>query len=141
MFPSSAPVPGPQEVASQSKPTTPRVLIVDDECIVLTICSNMLINLDFRVDVASSGNEALEYLKKHRYDLVLSDLIMPEMDGVELAGRIRQLAKNTKIVIMTGATQNQVWESINTTVADRWLFKPIGFSQLEEMVSHFFPSD
>lgn len=131
----------PKGVKSSSEPTGLRALIVDDESIMLVIGSNMLKALGFRVDAVSGGDDALECLKKYKYDLVLTDLVMSEMDGIELARRIRLLSKQTKIVVITGATFDQVRERMTSTAADRWLFKPISYPQLEEVVSQFFPGN
>lgn len=116
-----------------------RALIVDDEKIMLTIGGNMLENLGFQVDAAGCGDDALLCLKKRRYDLVLTDLVMSGIDGIELSRRIRQVSSGTKIIIMTGAQFGKDLDKKTSMVADRWLFKPFGFPQLEETVSCFFP--
>lgn len=116
-----------------------RALIVDDEMIMLTIGGSMLENLGFQVDSAGGGDDALQCLKKRRYDLVLTDLVMSGIDGLELSRRIRQLSSGTKIIIMTGAQFGKDLDKVTSQLADRWLFKPFGFPQLEETVSCFFP--
>lgn len=128
----------PKNLHSPSKPTGLRALIVDDDSIMLAIGGNMLDSLGFTVDSADGSVEALNYLGKYSYDLVMTDLIMSEMDGIELARRIRHVSKNTKIVIMTGAQLDQVREKMTATETDCWLFKPFGFLQLEEAVNQFF---
>ena len=130
----------PKNLNFPSKPTRLRALIVDDDSIMLAIGGNMLDSLGFTVDSADGSVEALNYLGKYRYDLVMTDLIMSEMDGIELARRIRHVSKKTKIVIMTGTQLDQVRE-MTATETDCWLFKPFGLLQLEEAVNQFFPGD
>jgi CheY-like chemotaxis protein len=70
-----------------------RVLVVDDDRIALTMLCAMLRGSGADVDAAGSGAEALERLGKARYDFLLCDLYMPEVDGFEVARRVRQLAR------------------------------------------------
>lgn len=82
-----------------------RLLIVDDEPDVLNILSEMATSFLHHVvvETADSAVEALERIKAARYDVVLSDLMMPGMTGVELAVHIRAISPCTPIVIMSGA--------------------------------------
>ncbi len=74
------------------------VLVVDDEEDVRETLSSVLKNLDYIPHVASNGVEALEVLKREKIDVVLSDLYMPEMDGIELLKRVR--ATDNKVVFL-----------------------------------------
>ena len=121
--------------------TARRALIVDDERIMLTIGGCMLESLGFQVDTAGGGGDALKCLDTCRYDLVMTDLVMEGMDGVELARRIRNLSKKTKIVMMTGSKPEQVRDKMALTKVDRWLFKPFGISQLQELLGQMYPDD
>ncbi len=74
------------------------VLVVDDEEDVRETLSSVLKNLNYIPFVASNGKEALEVIKNEHIDVVLSDLYMPEMDGIELLKRVR--SENNKIVFL-----------------------------------------
>ncbi len=74
------------------------ILVVDDEQEVRDTLFNVLQNLDYVPHVAASGKEALEIIKKEPIDVVLSDLYMPEMDGIELLKRVKAI--NNKIVFL-----------------------------------------
>jgi two-component system response regulator PilR (NtrC family) len=78
-----------------------RVLVVDDEQDVREILDSVLKKLDYIPYVAESGAEALEILKNNKIDVVLSDLYMPNMDGIELLKRVRTLSKNIVFLIIT----------------------------------------
>jgi putative nucleotidyltransferase with HDIG domain len=79
----------------------PRVLVVDDEQIIREILADFLSLEGFHVRTASNGHDALRELEAHEYDLVLSDLKMPEMGGLELLGHIRSRWPHIVTVIMT----------------------------------------
>jgi two-component system response regulator PilR (NtrC family) len=78
-----------------------RVLVVDDEQDVRDILDSVLKKLDYIPFVAESGEEALEILKNNKIDVILSDLYMPGMDGIELLKRVRSLKKNFVFLIIT----------------------------------------
>ena len=80
----------------------PRVLVVDDERVIREILADFLSMEGFSVRTAEDGSEALVELSRRHYDLVLSDLKMPNMGGLELLGAITKHAPNVVTVIMTG---------------------------------------
>src|SRR6185437_3367023 len=93
--------------------STMRILIVDDERpILLTLAANLELD-DFEVATAESGAAALELLARETFDLVLSDVRMPGMNGVELFRRIRQLRPDCPVVLMTGfAIEGLVYDAV-----------------------------
>ncbi|QCQ21457.1 ATP-binding response regulator [Desulfoglaeba alkanexedens] len=80
----------------------PKVLVIDDEEIARVACRRVLSREGIEVTLAPSGREGLEILARDPHDLVLVDLKMPEMDGVEVARRIHELDPSIVIVIITG---------------------------------------
>lgn len=74
------------------------ILVVDDEEEVRDTLYNVLKSLDYRPHVAASGQEALAILRREKIDVVLSDLYMPEMDGIELLKKVRQ--EDNKVVFL-----------------------------------------
>ena len=87
---------------SYSPDEAPRVLVVDDEKVIREILADFLSMEGFFVRTAEDGSKALVELSRHRYDLVLSDLKMPNMGGLELLGAISKHTPNVVTVIMTG---------------------------------------
>jgi len=75
-----------------------RILVVDDEKDVRETLESVLAKLDYDPVVASGGKEALEMIKQNKVDVVLSDLYMPEMDGIELLKRVK--TENSNIVFL-----------------------------------------
>jgi DNA-binding NtrC family response regulator len=108
-----------------------KILVVDDEVQVREMLRKNLTQMGgFPVDVASNGVEALEKIEKDVFDLVLTDLRMPEMDGIELLKTIKANRPDILVIIMTA------YGSIETAVdaikrgADDYITKPIDFNDL-----------
>ena len=81
---------------------TPRILVVDDEKIIREILNDFLTMEGFVVRSVADGEEAIKELERRTYDLVLSDLKMPKVGGLELLGHIKKHNINVIVVIMTG---------------------------------------
>jgi two-component system response regulator HydG len=79
-----------------------RILIVDDEKEYQDVFQMILSDKGYYASSASSGEEALKLLKKDSFNLVLTDLIMPKMDGMQLLERIKREYAETKVIIVTG---------------------------------------
>ncbi len=86
-------------------PKTAKILVVDDEPAVLEVIQKILIDRGFLVDVAKDGIEALNLLEQGSYDLMLSDVKMPRMDGMELLQRVSLLYPEL-ITVMLSAFAN-----------------------------------
>ncbi len=81
---------------------TGRVLVIDDEAIVRVSCERVLVPAGYEVTVTSRGDEAIELLEKEKFDLVLTDLKMPDMDGLEVLKVIKERWPDVQVVIITG---------------------------------------
>jgi len=79
-----------------------RVLVIDDEAIVRVSCQRVLAPAGYEVVLTSRGDEAIELLEKERFDLVLTDLKMPDMDGLEVLKVIKERWPDIQVVIITG---------------------------------------
>jgi DNA-binding NtrC family response regulator len=79
-----------------------RVLVIDDEAIVRVSCQRVLEPAGYEVVLTSRGDEAIELLEKEQFDLVLTDLKMPDMDGLEVLKVIKERWPDIQVVIITG---------------------------------------
>lgn len=79
-----------------------RILVIDDEDIVRISCKKCLIPEGFDVDVAANGIEGLRLTEANRYDLILTDLKMPDMDGMEFLTKIKAGQPDAKVIMITG---------------------------------------
>src|SRR5579862_7608384 len=101
-----------------------RVLIVDDEPSILKSYSRSLASAGFEVAEASSGRQALEYLANHDYDVVVTDLGMPKMDGLALLGQMQQRSFRVPVVLMLDSPDNRVLVRAAELGAVQSLVKP-----------------
>ncbi len=79
-----------------------KILVIDDEPIVRTSCERTLAPEGYDVTAVASGKEGLEMLEKETFGLVLLDLKMPDMDGIEVLDNIKNKWPDTKVVMVTG---------------------------------------
>lgn len=95
------------------------ILVVDDEPIVLRSCELVLKAEGYSVEKASSGKDAVLKMEQNIYDLVLTDLKMPEMDGITLIRWLKQKRPDTGIVIITGyPSQDTIKEALELGIID-----------------------
>jgi len=107
------------------------VLVVDDDELVRMTLSVLVGSLGYHCLVASDGQEAIAVLKSTSLDLVLSDIVMPEMDGLELLGYIRQNHKETDVIIATGFHEKASYSEVIRAGAIDFIKKPIDQAELE----------
>ena len=113
-----------------------RVLVVDDNSVNRKILARQLELAGTSADMAASGEEALAMWRSGRYDLMLADLQMPEMDGFELARRIRQGEASTgrarlPILAVTASALESEEERSRAAGMDGFITKPVGIEQLK----------
>lgn len=103
-----------------------KVLVVDDEEIVCRSYLRSLAGAHCNVHVAWTGEEALHALEEQRFDLVLLDLRMPGMDGMEVLKTIKQSWPDTQVVIITGYPNIETAKEAVRLGAYGYLAKPVG---------------
>jgi two-component system, cell cycle response regulator CpdR len=79
-----------------------RILLAEDEEAMRTYLARALQNAGYEVVAVDRGTAALPLLKTEHFDLLLSDIVMPEMDGIELAQRCSEVSPDTKVMFITG---------------------------------------
>ncbi len=79
-----------------------RILLAEDDEAMRGYISRALENAGYRVDAVDRGTDALPLLQAEHFDLLLSDIVMPEMDGIELAQRCNEVSPQTKVMFITG---------------------------------------
>jgi excisionase family DNA binding protein len=105
-------------------PERPRVLIVDDEATIRDLLSKTLALAEYDVDLASDGRTALERLRIIPYDLLITDLKMPGVDGLAVIREARRLKADIPVIIITGfSTEASAIEAVNLGVSG-YLTKP-----------------
>ncbi|HJQ31863.1 MAG TPA: ATP-binding protein, partial [Pyrinomonadaceae bacterium] len=124
--------------AASSRTRAPRaaplsVLVVDDEEHVRETLAEMVEALGHRVRRADGGRAALKALEEARFDLVFTDLSMPEMDGWEVAREVRRRSPQTRVAVVTGYGR-EVARTQTEKHADTVIGKPFDFAQVEEVL-------
>jgi PAS domain S-box-containing protein len=111
------------------------ILVVDDESFVRETLADMLEALTHRVVTAGSGREALEILAANHFDLVFTDLSMPEMDGWEVAREIRRRQPDMSIVLVTGYGKGTAPPTGEKNLINGVIGKPFDFAQVSETIA------
>jgi len=109
------------------------ILLVDDSDVNLKIASLMLKKLGYQADIATNGIDAIEALEHHSYDIVLMDIQMPEMDGLEATKTIRRRGfQDPRIIVVTSLDNYR--EICLAAGADDYLTKPLGIEKLRKAI-------
>lgn len=104
-----------------------RIMIIDDELDILDVLERYL-SRKYIVDTFSNPNDALNSAKSTNYDLILSDVMMPQVSGFDILTQLKEINKNLKVVLMTAYTSEERKERALQLHADKYLEKP--FSSL-----------
>jgi two-component system response regulator (stage 0 sporulation protein F) len=120
-----------------------RVLIVDDEKR-LAFSLGQTLQIDFpdcRVDTANSGEEALSALASKTYDLIIADVRMPGVSGLELIKGVRYLDAEVPIILMTGYGSELLRRQAATLGVDHYIDKPFDIDELISLVGALLPGE
>ena len=119
------------EAPKESSELLVHVLIVDDQDVVRELCSEIADSLGYRVSVAASGEEALEVLEGEHVDVLMADLKMPGMDGMELLEKVKSRSPQTEVLIMTayGSVPSAV-QAMKLGASD-YLTKPFNIDEVK----------
>ena len=107
----------------------PKILVVDDEVNQALLYEQELSDEGYDVDLAHSGEEAVEQLKKNRYDLVVLDIGMPEMDGLEVLERMLGIDKNLSVILNTAYPSYK--DNFMSWAADAYVVKSSDLTELK----------
>lgn len=114
---------------------TARILVVDDEGAIRYSVSKTLQRIGYEVDEAASGEEALDTMGKRDYDVILTDIRMPGLTGVELLKRIKEVSPDAIVILMTGyASLGTAVESLRLGAHD-YLIKPSSSQDIRTSVA------
>ncbi|AIY87001.1 MULTISPECIES: response regulator [unclassified Thermotoga] len=109
-----------------------RILVVDDEPNIRELLKEELQEEGYEVDTAENGEEALKKFFSRNYDLVILDIEMPGISGLEVAGEIRKKKKDAKIILLTAYSHYR--SDLSSWAADEYVVKSFNFDELKEKV-------
>jgi PAS domain S-box-containing protein len=116
------------------------VLVIEDEPEVGELLFDILTSADYTVEVASDGRQGLEICKREEFDIVLTDLRMPEMSGWEVAKAIKGIDPNTTVLLITGWGGETEEEKLKGSGVDGVVTKPVRVGDLLNLVSGIIQS-
>lgn len=133
-----APVVRQDIMAAKAQPDLPTVLIVDDALTVRNALLQLMKHAGFRAEAARDGLEAVDALKLFKPDVVLTDLEMPNMNGIELTSHIRSNAdlKHTPVIMITSRSQDKHRQLAKEVGVDAYVTKPYTDNSLLEQIRH-----
>jgi heavy metal response regulator len=107
-----------------------RVLVVEDEAAVAKFIEQGLTEAGYAVDVATDGQEALDYASAAQYDVIVLDIMLPQIDGLSVLRKLRDTGAKTSVLLLTArdALEDRV-QGLDTG-ADDYLVKPFAFPEL-----------
>ena len=118
--------------------TTKKVLIAEDSSVIQNLTKKILEFQNFEISTVKNGRDVLKALEKESYDVILLDINMPILDGMECAKQIRGLADKQKaqipIVAITGNARNYSDQDFKNVGINEYLPKPLDFDKLVESV-------
>jgi len=117
------------------------VLIVDDDPTIRTVLEDYLKALNFEIIHAHDGLTGWEMFKQQRPALVITDIFMPGMTGVELLEKIKSDAHSVPVVMISGVQLSEVEVKMQRERADSFLDKPYMFWQLKELIGKLLPEE
>lgn len=121
------------------------ILVVDDNRMNLLVVKNLLKNTMANIAVSMSGEETLELVKSNKYDVILLDHMMPNMDGIETLKRMKDMTENMSaeavVIALTANAVSGVREMYLSKGFDDYMSKPIDGRKLEEMLAKYLPEE
>jgi putative nucleotidyltransferase with HDIG domain len=114
---------------------TPKLLIVDDEPNICSLLRELLSRQDYQIDTCLSGQDALAKMAESHYDMLISDLKMPGINGIELIKTVKTQSPDTATVLVTGYATVETAVKALRHGADDYVTKPFNIEELRKVVS------
>lgn len=122
--------------------TTPKkIIIAEDSSVIQNLAKKILEMKNYKITVAKNGQKVLDLLEKDSYDIILMDLNMPVMSGIECAKRIRKMSDTKKanipIIAISGNVNNYTEGDFKAVGINEFVPKPINFDKLVDIVDSY----
>lgn len=131
---------GPMQSTPPSRVTAARILVVDDEESIRDLCARVLTRAGYVVATAPSGEDAIVRLQEEAFDLMISDIRMPGISGLEVLEHAKTTFPAIRVVLITGFGTPQTLTRARQSGADRILTKPFNPMELLAAVKESLPS-
>ena len=111
-----------------------KILVIDDEQVVCDVLKKFLTKKGYKASTALSGEEGIKKIKEEKPHIVLLDIRMPGMDGIETLKKIREIDKNIGIIMVTAVKENEVGRKCMELGAYDYIIKPFSIDYLETVL-------
>ncbi|MBV6643663.1 MAG: response regulator [Cyclobacteriaceae bacterium] len=121
-----------------------KILVAEDSSVIQNLTKRVLTMQQYEVVVVKNGAQVIDKLSNDKYDLVLLDIHMPVMDGMECAKKIRSFPdarKDIPIIAITGNANNYSLEDFKNTGINDYLPKPLNYDNLVEVVKKYLQNE
>lgn len=123
-----------------SERTRPRILAIDDQAVILDLISAMCQTTGYEVKTAVSAEDGLQLALSQKFDIILTDLAMPGLSGLEIAHEVRKKKPDVPIVLVTGWEVNISKEKMAAAGITKVLYKPFRIEQLTDLIGNLLES-
>ncbi len=114
-----------------------RILIAEDSSVIQNLTKKILSQQNYEIATVKNGQEVLDSISEQSFDLVLLDIHMPVMDGMQCAKQIRSSNQNMPIIAITGNANNYTMQDFNDAGINDFLPKPLNYDQMLDMVKKY----
>jgi PAS domain S-box-containing protein len=117
-----------------------KILLAEDNVVNQKVASRILERLGYRIDIVANGLEVLDVIKTVDYDLILMDILMPEMDGITASEKVSQnfVAEEKPVIIaMTANPREDIIDSYREAGVDDYIPKPLKIDEIEEVLNRW----
>lgn len=121
------------------KPYMPKILIVEDEETLRDLYEEELIDEGYDVVKAANGSEALKIVENEEIDLIMMDISMPEMDGIQALGKVASRERKIPVIIYTAYSNYK--SNFMTWTADAYLTKSSNLDELKKKINNLLARD
>lgn len=111
-----------------------KILVVDDEEVVIRSCQRILAGNNYQIDTQTDSRVAMESIEKVQYDVIILDLMMPNVGGMEILRKAKQLHPDVKVILVTGLAQHDTAVRAEKMGAFAYLPKPFDPDGLNRLV-------
>ena len=121
-----------------------KIIVAEDSSVIQNLTKKILSQLNYEISSVKNGQQVLDLLEKDNFDLVLLDIHMPVMDGLECAKKVRSMEGSNQqipIVAITGNANNYTMENFEEAGINAFIPKPLNYDSVVEMVKKYTDDD
>lgn len=111
-----------------------KILIIDDEKNLLKVLSDFLTRNGFQVQTAQEGGKGIDLYQKEHFDVVVLDLKLPDIDGVELLKELQKINSLLKVVVLTGYSEVKTYLATMESGACEYMSKPVDLELFKDVI-------